>query len=68
MHGRDDEISPIAFSQEFYEALKRESKDVELIIYNNFAHLKKFSYPSHPTGRRYWKDVLKFLERKEKNL
>jgi dipeptidyl aminopeptidase/acylaminoacyl peptidase len=64
VHGMDDLISPIKFSKEFYNRLKKNKKDVKFIKYKNFAHLKEFSYPTHPTGKRYWKDVIQFLDKK----
>lgn len=60
-HGRDDLIVAPERSEEFYRALQNAGKEVELIMYDSFAHKKEYSYPSHPIGRKYWDDCLKFL-------
>ncbi len=62
VHGTDDFISPIKFSKEFYDELKKNNKKVKFIKYKNFAHLKEYSHPTHPTGKKYWGDVIKFLD------
>ena len=64
VHGRDDTIVLPESSIEFQRALKREGKDVEIKFYDEFAHLKAYSYPSHPIGKKYWEDCVDFLKRK----
>ncbi|MBU2639134.1 MAG: prolyl oligopeptidase family serine peptidase [Nanoarchaeota archaeon] len=64
VHGTDDPITPLDFSLEFYKKLKKYGKDVLFIKYKRFAHLKIYSYPEHPSGKEYWKDVINFLKEK----
>lgn len=62
-HGNDDTIVSPERSIEYYERLKKENKDVKIAFYDQFAHLKIYSHPSHPTGRKYWNDCIDFLNR-----
>ncbi len=62
VHGVDDAITPLIFSANFYEELKKARKKVDFIKYKKFAHLKIYSDPVHPSGKRYWHDVINFLK------
>jgi len=66
VHGRDDTIVLPKNSTEFQRVLEQQGKDVEVKFYDEFAHLKEYSYPSHPVGKRYWEDCVNFLKRKMK--
>ena len=63
LHGRDDPIVPYESSIEFFNKLRGKGKQVELILYNNFMHFKRYSYPSHPIGRKIWDDCITFLNK-----
>lgn len=64
VHGLDDKIVLPEFSEEYYQALKANGKDVESRVYTQFAHLKEYNYPSHSIGQKYWNDCLAYLRRK----
>ncbi|MDI6737135.1 MAG: prolyl oligopeptidase family serine peptidase [Nanoarchaeota archaeon] len=63
VHGKDDTIVPLERSVEYHNTLRRNCVDVELIIYEQFAHFKAYSYPSHPIGRTYWDECIRFLHK-----
>jgi len=62
-HGLDDSIVLPSQSIAFHNALRNAGKESELFLYKDFAHLKEFSYPTHPVGKRYWEDCVKFLRK-----
>ena len=64
VHSLDDTIALPESSVRFKKALEEEGKDVEIIFYDEFAHLKAYSYPSHRVGKKYWENCFDFLRRK----
>ncbi len=63
VHGNDDTIVSPERSIEYYERLKEKGKNVRIVFYEEFAHFKVYSYPSHPIGRKYWDECVAFLNR-----
>jgi dipeptidyl aminopeptidase/acylaminoacyl peptidase len=61
IHGLKDKIVLPKRSERFYKILKKERKNVKILLYENFGHKREHNFPEHKIGRKIWKETIKFL-------